>query len=84
MSKTKFYVDEKISVWRRSWYSSDKEMTTQEIIESVKVNSDDLDLDFSEILDETEEHVSPANNNEFATTEIFDESGKSIWVNGNI
>lgn len=80
--ETRFYVDEKVTVWRRTWYSSDTELTNEQIIESHQ-NSEFTDSNMydSEILLETEEMMTPEDNGGQPTTEVFSEDGKLIWTN---
>lgn len=85
MSKTRFYVDEKVTVWRRTWYSLDEEKTNEQIVESVRVNDISHDIDNSEILYETEEYMFPVDNGGQSTIEIYSDDGKGyklLWNNG--
>ena len=57
----RFWVDEKVTIWRRTWYSSDDENSQEKLIESIKgINSDftNSNMEDSEVLYETEELIS--------------------------
>lgn len=79
MKNTKqFYIDEKVTTWRRTWYT----VTEDENIVSV-VESESLpDIDHSEIIYETEEAMTPEQNSGFSTVEVFSEEGVLLWSNG--
>jgi len=82
MSDTIFYVDEKVTVWRRTWYRSDTELTNEQIIDSHQ-NSEFTHNNMydSEILFETEELMTPEDNGGQSTTEFYIENGKLVWTN---
>ena len=81
----RFYVDEKVTIWRRTWYSSDDKNSQEKLIESVKGISNDFtnsNMEDSEVLYETEELMSLEDNDGQSTIEVFTEDGKMIWSNG--
>lgn len=84
--ENRFYVDEKVTIWRRTWYSSDDEKSQEKLIESVQgINHDftNSNMEDSEVLYETEELMSLQDNGGQSTIEVFTEDGKMIWSNGN-
>lgn len=79
---TKFYVDEKVTVWRRMWYASDEDLTNEQII-AAHQNEEFTDSNMfdSEILLETEECMTPEDNGGQSTFEVFNEAGELVWAN---
>lgn len=76
------YIDEKITVWRRTWYAIDgtEEEIKKQLVEVVEGLSD-LEIYDSEILLETEEMMTPEDNGGQPTIEIFNDRGETIWTN---
>lgn len=81
MSNKRFYVDEKVTIWRRTWYSTENEMTTEQIVESVKDENNNTEVEYSELIYETEMMMTPQENDGQSTIEIFSEDNKILWSN---
>ena len=84
-----YYIDEIVTIWRRTYYSIDgtEEETKSTLIESVegrKRSGGELLNGFvdSEILYETEEGMTPEENDGQPTMEVFNSKGETIWSNG--
>jgi hypothetical protein len=82
-----YYIDEKVTIWRRTYYSIDgtEEETKSTLIESVEGRSGGELLNGfvdSEILYETEELITPEENGGQPTMEVFNSKGETIWSNG--
>lgn len=77
-----YYIDEKVTIWRRTYYNVEgtEEEIKNKLVESVE-GSSDIEIFDSEILYETEESISPEENNGMPTIEIFNDSGDTIWSN---
>ena len=82
--RTRFYVDEKVTTWRRTWYSTETENGEQQFISHLENGTDlpdDVEMDESEVLYETEELMTPSENDNQSTFEIYEEGGKILWTN---
>lgn len=81
-----YYIDEKVTIWRRTYYSIDgtEEETKSMLIESVEGRGHLLDTNMvdSEVLYETEEGMTPEENDGQPTMEVFNSERKMIWSNG--
>ena len=76
------YIDEKVTVWRRTYYTVDQ----QQLADAIKNgNVEDYinknDCRDSEFLFETEEGIMPIENNNQPTMELFDEEGVELYNN---
>lgn len=71
MEKYKLFIDEKVSVWRRTYVMVEAD-TLDEAIQKCK--EEDYEIDYSEYLSWTEELEDPE---EYATYEIYKENGNS-------
>ena len=80
-----YYIDEKITIWRRTYYSigGTEEETKRVLLEGVEGLNDILDTNMgdSEILYETEELMTPEDNDGQSTMEVFNHRGETIWSN---
>ena len=77
------YVDYKVEVWRRALFSENADM--KKVSEVAKENLEDIfdeDLGFIEdgYMSETEYYVSPEENDNQSTIEVYEED-KEIWNN---
>ena len=77
------YVDYKVEIWRRAFFSGNADM--KKVSEVAKENLADIfdeDLGFIEddFISETEYYVSPEENNNQSTIEVYEED-KEIWNN---
>lgn len=86
MGEHSYYIDEKVTIWRRTYYSFNgtEEETQKMLIESVEGRGHFLDTNMidSEVLYETEELMTPEDNDGQPTMEVFNEKGETIWSNG--
>ena len=84
-----FYIDTKLTIWDRMVFESEEQMLqAKAMLESGELKtgmdvSDHFNLS-SEIQLDTQEEVYVEENEGFATLEIFDEEGDTIWHNGTI
>ena len=77
------YVDYKVEIWRRAFFSENADM--KKVSEVAKENLEDIfdeDLGFIEdvYISETEYYVSPEENDNQSTIEVYEED-KEIWNN---
>ena len=77
------YVDYKVEIWRRAVFSENADM--KKVSEVAKENLEDIfdeDLGFIEdvYISETEYYVSPEENDNQSTIEVYEED-KEIWNN---
>lgn len=84
----RYYIDEKISIWRRNYFDTDD---IEKLTEEVKNANTAADIDFdeygfeaSELLYDTEELLYKTNNGGSHTLELFNEEGSLITMNVNI
>lgn len=82
-----YTIDTKLTIWDRMVFESKEQMLeakamleSGELITGIDV-SDHFNLG-AEIQLDTQEEITPEENNGLATIEIFDEEGNSIWHNG--
>jgi hypothetical protein len=83
------YVDYKATIWGRMTFSDDADMN--KVIEKLNSGhlpaelSDDAELKFEtfHFLDDTEEYITPEENNGCHTIEVYDDDYKMIWDNVN-
>lgn len=78
------YVDYKVEIWRRAFFTEDADM--QKVSEIAKENLEsifDEDLGFIEVdyIFETENYLSPEENDNQSTIDVYEED-KEIWNNG--
>lgn len=79
-----YYIDEKVTIWRRTYYNvegTEEEIKNKLIDQFESKYPTDIEIFDSEILYETEESISPEENNGRPTIEIFNDSGDTIWSN---
>ena len=77
-----YYSDEKISIWRRSYYSVDAENKEEaDLIAIEGISNGDLDVYDSEFLYDTEEYLTPKENKDNSTFEIYDEEHELLYTN---
>ena len=79
-----YYNDEKVTIWRRTYYNvegTEEEIKNKLIDQFESKYPTDIEIFDSEILYETEESISPEENNGRPTIEIFNDSGDTIWSN---
>lgn len=78
----RYYSDEKITIWRRSYYEIEAE--TKEEADSLAIegiSNGDLDVYDSEFLYATEEPLTPKENEDNPTFEIYDEEDELLYTN---
>lgn len=79
-----YYIDEKVTIWRRTYYNvegTEEEIKNKLIDQFESKYPTDIEIFDSEILYETEESITPEENNGMPTIEIFNDSGDTIWSN---
>lgn len=79
-----YYIDEKVTIWRRTYYNvegTEEEIKNKLIDQFESKYPTDIEIFDSEILYETEESISPEENNGRPTIEIFNDNGDTIWSN---
>ena len=80
----RFYIDEKVTIWRRTWYSSELENGEEKLIKTLEEGDeipDEIEMEESEVLYETEELMTPQDNDNQSTIEVYSEDGKILWTN---
>ena len=81
---TKFYIDEKVSVWRRTYYEINEELNDEQLIGVMTGKSEKypgLIVIESNFLYETENGVSTEKNGGDSTMKLFNMEDKLIWCN---
>lgn len=84
-----FYIDTKLTIWDRMEFESEEQMLqAKAMLESGELKtgldvSDHFGLS-AEIQLDTQEEVYPEENGGYATLEIFDEEGDTVWHNSTI
>jgi len=90
MAQFKFYQDAKCTIWRRSHFDVTAD-SYDEAVEKLKAlknkdlagdDYDDIEFTESEILFDTEEQLSPEENEGYSTLEILDPENRDIAGNG--
>ena len=87
MKKFSYYIDEKVSLWRRSYFSveadsaEEADQIARESIGEKEVNLE-FDIDDSEYLYDTEENITPEENGGLSTLELFSDDETLIYSNG--
>jgi hypothetical protein len=82
-----FYIDTKLTIWDRMEFESEEQMLeAKALLESGELKSgldvsDHFELS-AEIMLDTQEELTPEENNGLATLQIFNENGDTIWHNG--
>ena len=79
-----YYIDEKVTIWRRTYYNvegTEEEIKNKLIDQFESKYPTDIEIFDSEILYETEESITPEENNGMPTIEIFNDNGDTIWSN---
>lgn len=82
-----FYKDVKVVVWKRQYFSIEAE-TEEEARELAKqcvdkdiYDCDDVEIDNTEWLYDTEAQITPEENNGFVTAEVYEYKGKLLAHN---
>jgi len=83
------YVDYKATIWGRLTFSDDADMN--KVIEKLNDGllpaeiacEEELKFRTFHFLDDTEEHMTPEENNGCHTIEVYDDDNKMIWDNVN-
>lgn len=77
--KYDLFIDEKVKIWKRRYIT----VEAANLDEAVKKYKErDFDDDYTEELYETEELMSPEENNRFPTIEVYNkDSYDTIWTN---
>lgn len=92
MNTYKFYQDQKISLWKRLFFkvkaeNYEKALDIVKDIENEDIlcieDNDIIQFSHAEELDDTEEQLSPKDNNGNSTLELFNEQGNHIADNSN-
>lgn len=74
-----YIVDEKVTVWRRTWYTT--ELSKEDFIKAVE--REEVECDTSEIIYETEDRMTPEENDGQETFEVF-EGNLSNKIHSNV
>jgi hypothetical protein len=84
-----FYIDTKVTIWDRMVFESEEQMLqAKAMLESGELKtgmdvSDHFNLS-AELMIDTQEEMYVEENNGYATLEIFNEEGDTVWDNGTI
>ena len=79
MAIFELFEDQKVSVWRRTYYTLEAD-SLEEAVELVKAG--DEDCDECETIYETEEYLDPCDNDGEATQEIYEKKTlEMLWDN---
>lgn len=82
-----YFYDEKVMIWSRNYFTveaENKEEADQKAIELIaeKDVNWDFEIEQVEYLEETEERITPEENNNSSTLELFSPEGDLLYKNG--
>jgi hypothetical protein len=79
------YIDEKVTVWRRTYFADDRTKILPKLQEGYTVNGL-IDEGFmfggSEYDSETEDFIQVEDNDNYSTIEFYDDDGALLYQNG--